>query len=371
MSPSVVPLPLPECLDLSEADIIVRTSDLTSFLVHKSVLASSSWVFRDMFTLPWPPNNEMVNGLPVVDISEDSELVRSLITMLYPIPSEIPASYDRILALLAAAQKYDMGAVQSSIRAEVARGPPPALDGAQAFRAYAIANSSGLRPEMDMAASLTLDQPMTFEHLGDELRLFEGQALRELASFRKGCRDNLVSCFESFLNIDSGHSKIWVGCPKHVSYLLISAFLFVPVAQRSLTERPAQNVPTHTAHMGAQPFYPTDRRAEASIHMSTHQTLEHSREIPGSSPEACRSGSLHLLLRGACYERGVVLHAIRTSAGPGPGEGKCSACVSRVSLESDHPLRLSQDASRFCLDMATIGPGSRNYSRISIEWDSF
>ncbi|KAH8985603.1 hypothetical protein EDB86DRAFT_3105656 [Lactarius hatsudake] len=212
---SAIPLPLPESLDLSEADVVVRTSDLATFLAHKSVLASSSWVFRDMFTLPWPPNNEMVNGLPVVDISEDSELVRSLITMLYPIPSELPASYDRVLALLAAAQKYEMDAVQSSIRAEVARGPLPTLDGVLAFRAYAIASSSGLTPEMEMAARLNLDQPMTFEYLGDELRLCKGWALRKLSRFRKGCRDNLVSCFESFVNVDSGPSKIWIDCPRH------------------------------------------------------------------------------------------------------------------------------------------------------------
>jgi len=161
--------------------------------------------------------------------------------MLYPIPSELPASYDRILDLLAAAQKYEMDAVQSSIRAEVARGPSPTLDGAKTFRAYAIASSSGLISEMDMAARLTLDQPMTFEHLGDELGLFEGRALRELAGFRKRCRDNLLSWFESF-RIVSDPSKIWVGCPKQVSstYLLTSALLFVPLAQRSLTERPAQ-----------------------------------------------------------------------------------------------------------------------------------
>ena len=164
-----------------------------------------------MFALP-NPSNDGIDGLPVVDISEDAELVRSLITMLYPIPSEIPPSYDRILALLAVAQKYEMDAVQSSIRAEVARGPSPTLDGVQAFRVYAIASSSGLRLEMDMAARLTLDQPMTFEHLGDELRLFEGWVLRKLARFREQCRDNLASCFKSFLD-DSGPSKIWVGCP--------------------------------------------------------------------------------------------------------------------------------------------------------------
>ena len=274
----------------------------------------------------------MVNGLPVVDISEDAELVRSLITILYPIPSEIPASYDRVLALLATAQKYEMDAVQSSIRAEVARTPSPALDGQQAFRAYAIASSNGLTPEMDVAARLTLDKPMTLEHLGDELRLFEGQALQELASFRKGCRDCLVSCFESFCDI-GGPSKIWVDCPKYVSYhllLVASAVFFIPLAlnQRSLTERPTEigMGNTYATFVGARHFCPTDRSAEESIHKSTHQTLKHSGEIPGGSPEACRTGSLYLLLRGTCNKRGGILHGTRESADQGPGEGKyCSA----------------------------------------------
>ncbi|KAH9024486.1 hypothetical protein EDB83DRAFT_2527196 [Lactarius deliciosus] len=203
---------LPECLDISEADVVLRSSDRADFLVHKAILASSSPVFRDMFSLPQSPNSEAVGELATVEISEDAELVRSLITILYPIPSEIPASYDRILALLAAAQKYDMTAVQSSIRGEVAHKQSPVLDGAQAFRAYAIASSSRLIPEMNTAAALTLDYPMTFEHLGDDLRLFEGWALHELSNFRKGCGDQLISCFESFLNTLNGPSRIWIDC---------------------------------------------------------------------------------------------------------------------------------------------------------------
>src|SRR6266702_7475986 len=244
MGPSAVSLPLPECLYLSEADIIIRTSDLTRFLVHKSVLASSSSVFRYMLSLPQPTNSEMIDGLPVVDVPEDAGLVRSLITELYHIPSDLPASYDKILALLAAAQKYDIGVVQSSIRAELARRPSSVRNGAQAFHEYAIASSSGLTSEMDMAARLTLDQPMTFEHLGDELRLFEGPALRELSRFRKSCRDNLVSCFESFLDIDSGPSKIWLDCPQRESVapsaIRMSAF-GRPIAQ---PQNPRPTLPT-------------------------------------------------------------------------------------------------------------------------------
>jgi hypothetical protein len=164
-----------------------------------------------MFSLPQSPNSGIVDGLPVVDISEDAELVRSLVTFLYPVPSEIPTSWDKILALLSAAQKYDMGAVQTYIRGEVARRK--VLDGANAFCVYAIASNSRLIPEMNMAASLTLDSPMTFEHLGRDLRLFERSGLHELANFRKSCRDQLITCFQAFLDPLKSPSNIWTGCP--------------------------------------------------------------------------------------------------------------------------------------------------------------
>jgi hypothetical protein len=171
--------------------------------------------FKDLLSLPQPSDSESVDGLPVVQLSEDSELLNSLVSMLYPSPV-IPNSYDKVLFacdlsvvitnlyykvlyLLAACQKYEMASVQSFIRAEVSRGEFPAPKGAEAFSAYAIASGKGLIPEMENAARQTLDHPMTFEILGEGLRLFEGWALRDLANFRKRYRDNLVSCFESFL----------------------------------------------------------------------------------------------------------------------------------------------------------------------------
>ena len=167
-----------------------------------------------MFLLPQPSDSEIIDGLPVVRLPEDGELVRALITVLYPIPPEIPTSYERVLALLAAAQKYDMPAVLSSIRAEVVRRELFAPTGAQAFRAFAIAFNNNLSPEMGATARLTLDYPLTFESLGDELPMFRGSALRELVNFRKTCRDNIVSCLKSFLDIRNDSSENWVGCPE-------------------------------------------------------------------------------------------------------------------------------------------------------------
>jgi hypothetical protein len=106
-----------------------------------------------------------------------------------------------------------MVSVQSSIRAEVSRGDFPASSGAGAFSAYAIASAKGLIPEMEYAAHLTLDHPMTFEILAEGLREFEGQALRDLANFRKRCRDKLMSCFELFLGAYyQSSSNIWISC---------------------------------------------------------------------------------------------------------------------------------------------------------------
>ena len=205
---------LPESLELPDANLIIRSSDFVHFRVHKSLLAMISPFFRDLLSLPQPPDSESVNGLPVVQFSEDVEILSSLVSMLYPVRPVVPDSYDKVLYLLAACQKYEMVPVQSFIRTEVTRGVFPAPVGTEVFRAYAIARSKGLIPEMENAARLTLDYPMTFETLGEALRLFDGCALRDLARFRKRCRDNFVTCLNSFLEASApGPSSIWVGCP--------------------------------------------------------------------------------------------------------------------------------------------------------------
>ena len=168
-----------------------------------------------MFSLPQPPlgNEEMVDKLPVVQLSECAEVLLSLITMLYPIPVVIPDTYDKALTLLAASQKYDMSTVQSTIRSEMKSRSITTPTGALAFRAYAIASSHGLIPEMETAARLTLEYPMTFEFIGEQLMKFGGVALRDLARYRKRCRDSLVACLESLLDSRLPPSDIWVGCP--------------------------------------------------------------------------------------------------------------------------------------------------------------
>ncbi|KAH9058178.1 hypothetical protein EDB87DRAFT_1578178 [Lactarius vividus] len=136
------------------ADIILQSHGLISFRVHKSTLAISSPFFADLFSLPQPPNDTVVDGLPIVQVSEEAELLHSLLTIFYPIPSVIPDSYEKTLALLAALYKYNI---------DIA---PP------------------------------------------------GSALHGLVHFRKRCRDSLLSFFEGFVSGNDGLSKHWYGCRK-------------------------------------------------------------------------------------------------------------------------------------------------------------
>ena len=57
----------------------------------------ASPVFKDLLSLSHPSDNETVDGLPVVQLSESSELLSSLISILYPVPAVIPKSYDKVL----------------------------------------------------------------------------------------------------------------------------------------------------------------------------------------------------------------------------------------------------------------------------------
>ena len=191
------------------ADVILRSCDLVSFRVHKSTLAISSPFFNDLFSLSQPLDGEVIDGLPVVQVPEDSELLHSLITVLYPIPSVIPDSYEKTLALLSVSLKYDMSTALSTFRSELGRQLPATE---ASFRAYAIASNKRLIPEMEAAARLTLDHSMTFETIGDALPFFDASALRDLVRFRKRCCDNLLAFFKGFVDGSDIVSTIWLDC---------------------------------------------------------------------------------------------------------------------------------------------------------------
>jgi hypothetical protein len=86
-----------ETFDVSDADLIIRSSDFVDFQVHKLLLSMASPFFKDLLSLPQPSDSKTVDGLHVVQLLEDSELLNSLLSMLYPLRPVIPKSHDKVL----------------------------------------------------------------------------------------------------------------------------------------------------------------------------------------------------------------------------------------------------------------------------------
>ena len=90
---------------MPDANLIIQSSDFVNFRVHKSVLAMASPFFKELLSLPQPSDSESVDGIPVVQLPESSELLNSLLSMLYPVRTVIPNSYEKVLYLLATCQQ--------------------------------------------------------------------------------------------------------------------------------------------------------------------------------------------------------------------------------------------------------------------------
>ncbi|KAH8985599.1 hypothetical protein EDB86DRAFT_3216440 [Lactarius hatsudake] len=186
---SVINLSISEYMDVSQADVIIRTSAHVGFPVHEVTLATSSSAFNHIFSLA-QPSNETVDVLPIVQLSEGAGLVPVLITALYLIPFETVAH--RVLPNFGSARRFS----------EI--GIPCVYHYEQQL--------NRLIPEMEMVARLSLGLPMTFEYFGVELRLLEGCALHALVEFRILHMNDLNSCFR-LLPRRTGPSNICVDCP--------------------------------------------------------------------------------------------------------------------------------------------------------------
>lgn len=67
---------------LDDGNIILIAQE-TAFRVHRSVLSRNSDVFRDILTVPQPADAEMLDGLPVVRLSDSKRDVVHLLRALY------------------------------------------------------------------------------------------------------------------------------------------------------------------------------------------------------------------------------------------------------------------------------------------------
>ncbi|KAI0259120.1 hypothetical protein BC834DRAFT_661076 [Gloeopeniophorella convolvens] len=214
-SPSRVELPLTSSglsheIGLSRAphpDVILRSCDDNNFFVHQSTLAASSPFFRDMFSLPNPQTNvgegseDMQNGLPIIRMTEHSEVLDVLLSVLYPSPLPAIDSYIFVLQVLACAQKYQMESTMDLVRSLIAAGrfPRRPADNVLLY-AYVVATRNRLAQETRDIALLSLDRELSFDGFKDALCFLEGPAAYALLQYRIGCQKAVDACLDSALS---------------------------------------------------------------------------------------------------------------------------------------------------------------------------
>ena len=189
--------------DHPDADIVLRSQDSCHIQVPKVYIVNSSPVLGELIqkVLDSPDNPDAEESLPVLQLPESGEILECLLTFVFPITPRVPSVLEEIMKLLSVAQKYQMGAALSHIRATIAQQNllPTRLE--PTLHLYALAQQYGLRPEAVQAVQSLLKYPMTIESFYNynKLDIIPGAFLYSLWTRRKRVRAILASDLTEFM----------------------------------------------------------------------------------------------------------------------------------------------------------------------------
>jgi hypothetical protein len=192
--------------DYPGSDIVLRSCDSHNFRVPKLYVINSSPVLQELIR-SFSNASDVLNGeepepLPVVKLPESGATLHSLLTFIFPVTPILPSTAEKIMKLLAVAQKYQMDSALNQIRGAIARQDPPFIRPETALHIYFLAQEHELQQEAAQAARVTFRLSMTIEDLGDKLDFpgMTGAYLHELWKYHKRVRTVLKSDLLEFRN---------------------------------------------------------------------------------------------------------------------------------------------------------------------------
>ena len=193
--------------DYDDADITLRSSDLVDFHVHKVILSISSPFFKSMFSLPQGGAKVAEKQNLVIDLSENSETIATLLTSIYPVESATtePKSLDDMMDAFVAAKKYDMAAVSQRLHQKFAESKFVQDDPIMAF---CVAYSRELGDATRIAARASLKHRMNLDNIANILQYINGPAFSQLYKFHRACSANATQAV-------SGRDLIWTTVQEH------------------------------------------------------------------------------------------------------------------------------------------------------------
>ncbi|KAJ7073098.1 hypothetical protein C8F01DRAFT_268920 [Mycena amicta] len=192
----------PNANDDNPPDIIVRSSDLIDFHVHKSLLSFSSPFFRNMFAFPEPTGanaNPKMNGMSVVDLPESGDAVRLVLALIYPGVFTGTPTLDGFVEAYDAARKYDIASGELVLSAIL---DDSRLLTTSPHRLFVIACRLNKEDIAKRAAQETLKLPRTayISPPPPEFKLLPGHQVWKLYDFQYTAAEALQKTLASFSN---------------------------------------------------------------------------------------------------------------------------------------------------------------------------
>ncbi|KAJ7735756.1 hypothetical protein B0H16DRAFT_1425971 [Mycena metata] len=125
-----VPAPLVRSKIWKPYGDIILQAESTQFRVTRDILAEQSPVFRDMFSVPQPPNEPMIEGCPIVRVSDTAKDWELFLQVLYnPFQSAVSRPCAVVASMLRLGKKYDMRAPKDDALRRIYAEFPHTLEG--------------------------------------------------------------------------------------------------------------------------------------------------------------------------------------------------------------------------------------------------
>ncbi|KAF8262670.1 hypothetical protein EI94DRAFT_662992 [Lactarius quietus] len=112
--------------DYPGADVVIRSHESQVFRVLKLYVVKSSTVLGGLIQAACDASGADTSAraqiqLPVVQLSERSAILSSLLTFIFPVTIILPSTLEETMELLSAAQKYEMSSTITHIRGSLSR----------------------------------------------------------------------------------------------------------------------------------------------------------------------------------------------------------------------------------------------------------
>ena len=154
--------------DRSDADLILRTSDLVDFFVHRQLLVIASPFFECMLSLPQALSDraDQPPDKAVIDVSEDSRTMDIFLRFLYPVMDAEVVEISLLPSVLDAAVKYDTAVVLAAMKRTMVL---PRFLETQALAVFVIACRHGLEDEAKAAAQQLVNSDSSLQNHDDPI----------------------------------------------------------------------------------------------------------------------------------------------------------------------------------------------------------